>query len=168
MRRRMVFTLAALIVFLATIGLVKFVQIRAAIAQFSSFQPPPEAVTTTVAREEAWPTTLTAVGSVSAVHGVTVSADLPGIVEQIAFDSGRHVKAGEILVRLDTRQERAQLAAAESQRDLMQLNLDRAKQLLSKGVVAQAEYDRVAAESKQAEARVGEIRATIERKRIRA
>lgn len=168
MRRRMVFTLAALVVFLTAIGLVKFFQIRAAIAQFSSWQPPPEAVTTTVAREEAWPNTLKAVGSVSAVHGVMVSADLPGIVEQITFDSGRHVKAGEILVRLDTRQERAQLAAAESQRDLMQLNLDRAKQLLAKGVVAQAEYDRVAAEAKQAEARAGEIRATIERKRIRA
>jgi membrane fusion protein (multidrug efflux system) len=164
----MMFTLAALIAFLAVIGLVKFVQIRAAIAQFSSFQPPPEAVTTVVAHEEEWPTTLSAVGSVTAVHGVTVSADLPGIVQQIAFDSGRHVGAGEVLVRLDVRQERAQLAAAESQRDLMRLNLERSKQLLDKGVVAQAEYDRVAAEAKQAEARVGEIRATIERKQIRA
>ena len=168
MRRRMVITLSVLVVFLAAIGLVKFFQIRAAIAQFSSFQPPPEAVTTAVAREEEWPATLTAVGSVTAVHGVTVSADLPGIVEQITFDSGRHVRAGEILVRLDTRQERAQLAAAESQRDLMRLNLERSNQLLAKGVVAQAEQDRVEAEAKQAEARVGEIKATIDRKQIRA
>ena len=104
----------------------------------------------------------------AAVHGVTVSADLPGIVESISFDSGKRVEAGDVLVRLDTRQERAQLAAAESQRDLSKLNLDRSQQLLQRGVVAQAEFDRMAAESKQAEARVGEIKATIDRKQIRA
>lgn len=168
MRRRLIVTLSTLVVLLAALGLVKFFQIRAAIAQFASFQPPPEAVTTAVARQEEWPATLTAVGSVSAVHGVVVSADLPGIVQGIAFESGRHVRAGQVLVRLDTRQEHAQLVAAQSQRDLLRLNLDRARQLLDKGVVAQAEYDRVAAEAKQAEARVGEIRASIDRKQIRA
>ena len=73
-----------------------------------------------------------------------------------------------MLVRLDTRQEHAQLAAAQSQRDLLRLNLERARRLLDKGVVAQAEYDRVEAEAKQAEARVGEIQASIDRKQIRA
>lgn len=168
MRKRMVFTLAMLVVFIATIGLVKFLQIRAAIAQGSSFQPPPEAVTTIVAQEEKWPATLNAIGTVEAVHGVTVSADLPGIVEKITFDSGRSVRAGDLLVRLDTRQERAQLAAAEAQRVLTRLDLERSRQLLQRGVIAQAEYDRIAAEAKQAEARVGEIQATIERKEIRA
>jgi membrane fusion protein (multidrug efflux system) len=73
-----------------------------------------------------------------------------------------------VLVRLDTRQEQAQLAAAEAQRKLARLNLERSEQLLKNQVVAQAEYDRVAAEAAQADARVGEIEATIERKRIRA
>jgi membrane fusion protein (multidrug efflux system) len=102
------------------------------------------------------------------VQGVEVSADLPGIVETIAFDSGKRVAAGDVLVRLDTSQERAQLAAAEAQRDLAQLNLKRAQSLLEKGVIAQAEYDQLAAEAKTADARVGEIRATISRKTIRA
>lgn len=168
MKRRMVITLAVLLGVLGAIGAVKFFQIRAAIAQYSSFQPPPEAVTTVVASEESWPTTLSAIGTVAAVHGVTVSADLPGIVESIAFDSGRSVHSGDVLVRLDTRQERAQLAAAEAQRDLAQLNLQRSRVLLEKEVVAQAEFDRLSAEAKQAEARVGEIRASIERKKIRA
>ena len=168
MRKRMIYLVAGVVVFLAAIGLVKFFQIRAAIAQYSSFQPPPEAVTTVTARTEEWPATLSAVGSVAAVHGVTVSADLPGIVESIAFRSGETVREGQMLVRLDTRQERAQLTAAEAQRDLMRLNLERSRRLLEKGVVAQAEFDRVAAEAKQAEARVGEIRASIDRKQIRA
>jgi len=168
MRKRMMVMLAAMTLFIATIGLVKFFQIRTAIAQHASFQMPPEAVTTVVAGQDRWPATLSAIGSVMAVHGVTVSADLPGIVEQIAFDSGRRIDAGDVLVRLDSSQERAQLAAAEAQRDLAQLNLERSRQLLEKGVVAQAEHDRLAAEAKTADARVGEIRATIQRKTIRA
>src|SRR6267378_1713495 len=168
MKKRMLLMLAVMVVFITTIGFVKFMQIRAAIAQGASYQPPPEAVTTIITSNETWPATLNAIGTVAAVHGVTVSADLPGIVETISFDSGRRVNAGDVLVRLDARQELAQLAAAEAQRDLTRLDLERSRQLLQRGVVAQAEYDRLAAEAKQAEARVGEIRATIDRKQIRA
>jgi len=168
MKKRMMLMLAAVAIFIVAIGLVKMLQIRAAIAQGMSWQPPPEAVTTVVTKEEEWPASLSGIGSVAAVHGVTVSADLPGMVGKIGFDSGHRVEAGDVLVELDTSQERAQLAAVEAQRDLVRLNLDRSRQLLDKGVVAQAEYDQIAAEAKQAEARVGEIRATIQRKVIRA
>ncbi len=168
MRKRMIVMLVAVTVFVGLIGTVKFRQIQAGAAQAASFQPPPEAVTTIVAREVQWPATIAAIGTVAAVHGVTVSADLAGIVEAITFESGRSVTAGELLVRLDTRQERAQLAAAEAQRDLTRMNLDRARGLRDQGILPEADYDRNLAESKQAEARVGEIRATIERKQIRA
>jgi len=105
---------------------------------------------------------------VTPVRGVTVSADLPGIVERIGFESGRTVREGDVLVQLDTRQERAQLAAAEAQRNLTKLSLDRYTGLRDKGVVSQADYDRAAAEYEQAVARVGEMKATIGRKTIRA
>jgi membrane fusion protein (multidrug efflux system) len=167
-KKRMFVMLAAVVVFVTAIGFVKYKQIQTAVAQASSFQPPPEAVTTVVAKQEQWPATLAAIGTVAAVHGVTVSADLPGIVDSITFDSGRMVREGEILVQLDSRQERAQLAAAEAQRDLTRLNLDRMRGLRQEGIISQSDDDRAAAESKQAEARVGEIRATIERKIIRA
>ena len=129
MAKRMIVMLVAVAAFLGAIGTVKFRQIQAAVAQASSFQPPPEAVTTVVARKAEWPASLGAIGTVTAARGVTVSADLPGIVETIEFDSGRAVRAGEVLVRLDTRQEKAQLAAAEAQRDLTRLNLERARGL---------------------------------------
>ncbi len=150
------------------LGAVKVLQIQAAIAQASSFQPPPEAVTTILARSETWPTTISAIGTARAVRGVRLSADLPGVVEALSFDSGRPVREGELLARLDARQERAQLAAAEAQSELARVNLERVRGLVSQGIVAAAELDRVSAEHKQAEARVGEIRATIERKQIRA
>jgi membrane fusion protein (multidrug efflux system) len=73
-----------------------------------------------------------------------------------------------VLVELDMRQEKAQLAAALAQLDLTQLNLNRARGLAAEGVVSQQDYDRASAEYKTAEARVGEIRAAIERKTIRA
>src|SRR5438093_5070687 len=168
MTKRMIWMLTVAAAFIALIGMVKFKQVQTAIAQASSFQPPPEAVTTTVSRREQWPSTLDAIGTAVAVHGVTVSADLPGIVDRIAFDSGHAVQAGEVLVQLDTRQEEAQLVAAEAQRDLTRLNFERARGLAEQGIVAKADYDRAEAENKQAEARVGEIRATIQRMRIRA
>ncbi|HEX8172786.1 MAG TPA: efflux RND transporter periplasmic adaptor subunit [Thermoanaerobaculia bacterium] len=133
-----------------------------------SWSAPPEAVTTAVARQEQWSGSLNAIGSVTAVNGVTVSADLPGIVQEIGFQSGQNVNKGDVLVRLDTRQERAQLAAAEAQRELARLALERNRGLAASGVVAQANFDQAQAEFKSADARVGEIRATIERKTIRA
>jgi len=168
MKKRMLFMLLAMVVFIGVLGFVKYSQIRQAIAQGSSWAPPPEAVTTTVARHEQWPTTLSAIGTVQAVNGVTVSADQSGIVEKITFESGQEVRAGAVLVRLDTSQERAQLASAEAAQHLSELNFKRVKDLHERNVTSQAEYDRFEAESKQTEARVGEARAMIEKKTIRA
>jgi membrane fusion protein, multidrug efflux system len=168
MAKRMIFMLAVSGAFVAVLGFVKFQQFQAMAQQQAAFQPPPEAVTTIRAQQETWPATLAAIGTTMAVQGVTVSADLPGIVDRIAFDSGRPIRQGDVLVQLDTRQERAQLAAAEAQRDLARLNFERMQALVNDGAIARAEYDQAAAEQKQTEARVGEIRAAIERKTIRA
>jgi len=168
MAKRMILMLALATLLIASLGFVKFRQIKTAMAQGSSFQPPPEAVTTVVAKQERWPGTLNVIGTAAAVQGVTVSADLPGTVDRIAFDSGKSVNAGEVLVELDTRQERAQLAAMEAQRDLARINFGRMQQLVKEGVIAQTEFDNATAQQKATEAQVGEIRATIARKTIRA
>src|SRR5688572_25552338 len=107
MAKRMIVMLTVTALFVGALGFVKFQQIQTAIAEGAAFQPPPEAVTTIVAQQEEWPATVNAIGTVAAVQGVTVSADLAGTVERIAFDSGRAVAAGEVLALLDTRQERA-------------------------------------------------------------
>ena len=110
-------------------------------AQHAAFKMPPEAVTTVVAKPQEWPAMQSAIGSVEAVHGVVVSADLPGVVEKISFESGKTVRAGDLLVQLDTRQEQAQLAAAEAQAKLTKVNLDRLTGLRQKGIAAQADWD---------------------------
>jgi membrane fusion protein, multidrug efflux system len=168
MAKRMILMVVVMIAIIAGLGFVKFKQFQAMAEQFAAMQPPPDAVTTIVAAQQEWPSTLNAIGTVAAVQGVTVSADLPGIVDRIAFESGKAVQKGEVLVQLDTRQEQAQLAGAESQLQLARLNHDRMKGLVQQDAVSRAEYDTAAAALQQAEAKLSEIRATIERKTIRA
>jgi len=168
MARRMVLTLGVTLLLLTALGFVKFKQVQSAIAAGSSFQPPPAAVTSIVAHQEQWSGTLNMIGTVEAVHGVTVSADLAGIVERIAFESGQSVREGAVLVELDTRQEHAQLASLEAQRDLAKVNYGRTQELVKEGVISRVEYDQATAQQKSTEANVAEIRATIERKTIRA
>src|SRR5580765_6535403 len=136
MAKRMILMLAVTLALVAALGFVKFKQIQTAIAQGAAFQMPPEAVTTIVASEDAWPSTLNAIGTVAAVRGVTIAADLPGTVEKIAFDSGQSVREGDVLALQDTRQERAQLAAADAQRDLARVNFERLQGLLNERVIS--------------------------------
>jgi membrane fusion protein, multidrug efflux system len=168
MLKRMVFMLVVVLMVIGGLGFFKFRQIQAAIAMGASFAPPPTAVTTLVAKQETWPSTLNLIGTATAIQGVTVSADLPGTVDKINFQSGQAVHAGDILAELDTRQERAQLAAAEADRDLARINYGRQQQLVKEGVIARTEFDNASAQQKSTDAKVGEIKASIDRKTIRA
>jgi len=168
MAKRMLLMLAVVLALVAGLGFVKYHQIQAAIAMGASFQPPPSAVTTIVAKPATWPSNLSVIGTAAAIQGVTISADLPGTVDKILFESGRAVKAGDVLVELDTRQERAQLAQTEADFNLAQINYGRQQKLVSEGVVPRQEYDNAEAQLKSTQAQVGQIKATIERKTIRA
>jgi len=167
MKKRLFLVIAVIVVFVAALAFVKYRQIQAAI-KGGAWSPPPEAVTTTVAASAEWEGTLHSIGTAVAVQGVTVSADLPGVVSSIEFESGRIAKKGEVLVRLDTSTERAQLASAVARRDLAQLDLERVKHLRDQNANSQADLDRAGAEAKQAEAAVAELEAVINRKTIRA
>jgi membrane fusion protein (multidrug efflux system) len=168
MAKRLILTLVVIAAVLGGLGFVKFRQVEAAIAQGAAFKTPPTAVTTVVAQRETWPATLTVIGTVAAIQGVTVSADLPGTIDKIHFESGQWVHEGDVLVELDTRQERAQLANVEAQRDLAHINYDRAQQLEKQGVISRSEYDTATAQQKTSDAQVGDIRAAIARKTIHA
>jgi membrane fusion protein, multidrug efflux system len=168
MAKRLILTLVVIAAVLGGLGFVKFRQVEAAIAQGAAFKMPPTAVTTVVAQRETWPATLTVIGTVAAIQGVTVSADLPGTIDKIHFESGQWVHEGDVLVELDTRQERAQLANVEAQRDLAHINYDRAQQLEKQGVISRSEYDTATAQQKTSDAQVSDIRAAIARKTIHA
>jgi membrane fusion protein (multidrug efflux system) len=168
MAKRMILMLVVLALVLGGLGFAKFRLVETAIAQGASFQLPPTAVTTVVAQKETWPSTLSVIGTAAAIEGVTVSADLPGTIDKIHFESGQWVQEGDILVELDTRQERAQLASLEAQRDLAHINYGRAQELVKAGVISRSDYDTADSQQKATEAQVGDIRAAIARKTIHA
>jgi membrane fusion protein (multidrug efflux system) len=169
----LVFFVVLLGLFLAVVfgfGFVKFTQIQGFItlAKSGAFEPPPTAVTTDVAKESQWQPTLQSVGSLTAVNGVTISTDLAGIVRQIAFESGNKVRSGDLLVRLDTVQEEAQLHQSEAQRDFAAVTLKRDKDLVEKHAIAQSDYDNAEAAFRQSQAAVDQFNALIARKTLRA
>ena len=168
MAKRMLIMLLLVAAIVGGLGFMKYRQMETAIAMNSNFQVPATSVTTVVAKRETWPSTLSVVGTAAAIQGVTVSADLPGTVDKIHFESGQSVHEGDILVELDTRQERAQLANVEAQRELAWVQYERSEQLVKAGVIAKSEFDNAAAQRKSTEAQVNEIKAAIARKTIHA
>jgi membrane fusion protein (multidrug efflux system) len=168
MKKRILLVLLGLVILIAVLSAVKALQIRAMTGQGKKFVPPPETVTTAVAKAESWETALTAVGTLTAVQGVTVAAELPGKVVHIAFEPGVKVKKGDLLIRQDTSSEEAQLPGAVAQADLARTNLARDAEMLEEQIISQAAYDTSVAAYDQATAQANTIRATIGKKTIRA
>jgi membrane fusion protein, multidrug efflux system len=168
MKKRMLIMLGLTVLFITGIGAIKTSQIRTGQAQMAKMAPPPAAVTTAVAKREQWQPTLNAVGSLRAVNGVTVSTDLAGIVSQIAFQSGGSVKKGDLLLKLDTKQEEASLRAAEARRDWAKVSLERQRELVASGAVSKSDFDSAESEYRQAVAAVDDAQALIARKTIAA
>lgn len=168
MAKRMFIVLLLMAALIGGLGFVKYRQVESAIAAGASFQMPPTSVTTVIAKQETWPSTLSVIGTAEAIQGVTVSADLPGTVDKIHFESGQAVHEGDILVELDIRQETAQLANIEAQRDLARIQYGRAAELAKAGVISKSDYDNSASQQKATEAQVNEVKSSIARKTIRA
>jgi len=130
--------------------------------------PPPETVASAMVTEQQWQATLGAIGSVTAVQGVTVATELEGVVTEIAFTAGTPVAKGDLLLRFDTSSEVAQLRAVEAQVDLARLTAERVRKLRADNTLSQAELDAAEASLKQLQANADVIRATIAKKTIRA
>ncbi len=146
----------------------KVLQIGAMIDHGKQMKMPPEVVTAVMAQRQSWESLITAVGSLEAVQGVTVAAEMPGKVTTIAFEPGTKVQAGDLLIQQDVSAENAQLRAAEASVGLAKINFERSKKMLATKVVAASNYDNADAQLKQALAQADTIRATIAKKTIRA
>jgi membrane fusion protein, multidrug efflux system len=167
-RKSILIAVGALVLAMVVLGAVKAAQIRAMIAAGKAYVPPAQAVTTAEVRRVQWQSELTAVGSSLAVQGVTVSSEVPGTVKAIAFESGAMVKKGDLLVRLDTSIEQAELASAEASARLATLDLERMKKLRAVGAGSEADLDTAAARAAQASAAFANVQAVIGKKTIRA
>lgn len=168
MLKKLLITAGGLLLIVGLLGGIKGMQIAALIASGANASIPPEVVTSATVVEDNWEPTLKAVGSVTAVQGVTVAAEMPGKVVAIHFEAGAAVEAGDLLVEQDTSIEEAMLRSAEASMALAKVNLERARELIGKASIAQSELDAADAQFKQAQAQADNVRATIAKKTIRA
>lgn len=168
MKKRVLFAILGLLIVIGVLAAVKALQIRAMIEQGKKAVPPTDTVTTATARAESWETSLSAVGSLTAVQGVTVAAELTAKVVEIAFEPGGKVARGDLLIRQDTTVEEAQLPGADAQVTLTQSVLARDAEMLAEKIISRAQYDAAVAAHRQAESQAATLRAAIAKKAIRA
>jgi len=167
MIKRVLLIIIALLLVIGAIAGIKFLQIRT-MMEHGQFAPPPETVSSAAVAEQEWEITIPAVGSLTAVQGVMVASELAGRVQEIAFEPGAKVAAGDLLVQLNIQSEKAQLQQAEAAAALAKINFERQTKLLEKKIVSSSDFDTADATYKEAVAQVDTIRATIAKKTIHA
>jgi len=160
--------IAIIVVLVVVAGLVGIKALQIKKMTSTPYTQPPDTVSSAVAHEEKWANTFSAVGSISAVQGVTVTPEIAGTISEIAFESGAVVAKGDLLVRFDTSTEEAQLKAANAQLEWARVSLERTKKLRSDNTVSQSELDQAEATWKQDKANADAIQAVIDKKTIRA
>jgi len=166
--RAWLFAILGILAILAVLVGIKASQIVAMINAGKHFVLPPESVTSAKVQKLEWTASRTAVATLVAFHSVTVASELAGTVRQLGFESGASVRRGDLLVKLDTSTEEAQLAAAEAQAALAKTNLGRASVLRKDGANAPADLDAAESADREAAANAAVLRATIAKKSIRA
>jgi membrane fusion protein (multidrug efflux system) len=168
MKKRILFAILGVVLVISVLAGIKALQIRSMINNGKKFVPPPTTVTTAVVTSDSWETSIGSVGSLTAVQGVNVTAEVSGKVMKIAFQPGTAVKKGDLLMQQDISTEEAQLPGALSQVALNRANLKRAEQLLKDGIISQSDHDLAISNSAQAQSQVDTLRASISRKTVRA
>lgn len=156
----------AIVALFIILGGIKILQI----VKLATMPQPVEIATvaSATAKEEDWAPTLSSVGSVSAVHGTLVSAELAGTVVEIKFENGGVAKKGDVLVKLDTSSEEAQLRTAEADLEWARKDLERTRDLATRKVISKAELDAAESKFKQKEGTVDNMRAMMSKKEVRA
>jgi membrane fusion protein (multidrug efflux system) len=151
----------------AALAGLKIQSVSAQIAQFSAPKP---AISVSAANSEQvqWQNRLPAIGTLKALQGIDLTVESSGTVQDVLFRSGEKVALHQPLIQLDSDVESATLATSQAERDLAQVEFDRARSLLTRQALSKSEYDRLAAELLKANTRVAQLKAIMAKKRILA
>jgi membrane fusion protein (multidrug efflux system) len=145
---------------------IKGLQISKMMAAAKAMTPPPQAVSSAEVREENWAPVLSAIGSVSAVQGAIIAAELGGVVSEIKFENGGVAKKGDVIMKLDASQEEALLRSAEAEAELARTDLERTQGLASQKVVSKSELDAAESKFRRLTAIVDQMRSNIRKKTL--
>ncbi len=128
----------------------------------------PQTVSAMKAGSSDWQPRIDAVGSLRAVRGADLSLEVPGVVEEISFQSGDEAKAGQVLLRLRNDDEVARLESLEATAQLAQITYDRDVKQLKAQAISQAVVDNDSANLRNAKAQVATQKAIVDKKTLRA
>jgi membrane fusion protein (multidrug efflux system) len=129
---------------------------------------PPQTVSDTVAQPQDWQPQLTAIGSLRAVRGADLSAQIGGIVAAIHFDSGGDVQAGTVLVELQSADDQAKLDSLKAQAELARITFERDQRQLQAQAVSKQVVDTDEQTLKSDLAQVAQQQATLDYKTVKA
>ncbi len=165
--RRMLFMIGVVVLVVAALAGLKYQSITKQIAQFSAPKP---AISVSAANSEQvqWQNRLPAIGTLKALQGIDLTVESSGTVQDVLFRSGEKVSLHQPIIQLDSDVESATLATSQAERDLAQVEFDRARSLLTRQALSKSEYDRLAAELLKANTRVAQLKAIMAKKRILA
>ena len=167
LRRRLLIMLGLVTLTVFALAAAKFISIYQQIQQFSA-PPPPIAVSATTASEQPWQSRLPAIGSLKAFQGIDLTVEAAGTVKNLEFRSGEKVSLHQPLLQLDSEVEQSILATEQAELALTKVEFQRGKSLLARQALSKSEYDRLSAELEKSTARVAQLSALLERKRILA
>ncbi|PZW86565.1 membrane fusion protein (multidrug efflux system) [Pseudomonas sp. 2848] len=167
LRRRMLIMLAVVLLIVLILGGIKAFSIYQQVQMFS--QPrPPVSVAAAQAELRQWQERLPAVGSLKAYQGVELSLEVAGTVKSLHFESGQQVKAGQLLLQLDSDQETALLGTAQADLGLAKVDFGRGSQLVGDSAISRGEYDRLTSQYRRNRAVVDQLKASLAKKSISA
>jgi len=145
---------------------IKGLQISKMMAAGKAMTPPAQTVSSAEVREENWAPVLSAIGSVSAVQGAIIAAELGGVVSEIKFENGGVAKKGDVIMKLDASQEEALLRSAEAEAELARTDLERTQGLAAQKVVSKSELDAAESKFRRLTAIVDQMRSNIRKKTL--
>jgi membrane fusion protein (multidrug efflux system) len=168
MLKKILLPALAILILVGVIVGVKALQIGALIESGKEDRRPVETISSIPVETDQWVRSVESVGSVRAVQGADLATETSGIVSKIHFENGAEVKAGDLLLELDTEAESATLRSAEAEADLARTVYDRTKALRASNAVPQSELDAADSQLRKVTALVEQLRASISKKQIRA
>src|SRR5882757_5627596 len=167
--------LKRMIIMLAVVGAVFaaldwFVNFRAGMIRqvLAGLADPPQTVSTITAATSEWQPRLTAVGSFRAVNGADLALQIAGIVDNIHFESGKDVEAGEVLLDLRKEDDVAKRQSLQATADGFGITLRRDQGQLKINAVSQATVDADLVNQRNALALVAQQQALVDQKTLKA
>ena len=129
---------------------------------------PPETISAEPARTEQWQPQISGIGTLIASKGIDVTPQVGGVVTEINFDSGQDVTKGQLLVKLDTATEEAELRSIAAELANTEKELTRRQSLADKGIIAVTELDLLKTKKRVLEAGMDRRRAEVAQKFVYA